>query len=222
MKVSVGLTWMGECWPRRLWGWVTSGWPWNMIAANTWRSVGNVKSTPTSNIYFLQHYIPSPPLGHSQLGASTLSGRCLPKQTRGHEFILVAIHYFTKWVEAASYATITSKHVAKFIKNNIICHYGVLHELISDNGSRFRKEITSLLEEFKIKYHRSSSYRPQTNGVVEAADKNLITIIEKMAENYKDWPKNLPSTLWGYRTSIRSTTGKPPIPWSMAWRQSSR
>ena len=53
----------------------------------------------------------------------------------GHEYILIAIDYFTKWVEAASYAKLTTAKVAKFIRSHIICRYGVPHELISDKGA---------------------------------------------------------------------------------------
>lgn len=69
-------------------------------------------------------------------------GKVTAKASNGHEFILVAIDYFTKWVEAASYAVLTAKKVAQFIKTNIICRYGVPHELISDNGLHFEAEVT--------------------------------------------------------------------------------
>ncbi|XP_077244859.1 uncharacterized protein LOC143884896 isoform X2 [Tasmannia lanceolata] len=137
-------------------------------------------------------------------------GKISPKSSNGHEYILVAIDYFTKWVEAASYAKLTSSSVAKFIRTNIICRYGIPHELISDNGSHFKKEVISLCEEFKIKHHKSSPYRPQTNGAVEAANKNVKIIISKMSETYKDWSNKLPYALWAYRTSIRASTGATP------------
>ncbi|XP_043702827.1 uncharacterized protein LOC122652990 [Telopea speciosissima] len=52
-------------------------------------------------------------------------GKITPKASNGHEFVLVAIDHFTKWVEAQSYAVLTTTKVAKFIKENIICRYGV-------------------------------------------------------------------------------------------------
>ena len=52
-------------------------------------------------------------------------GRIVPKVSNGHEYILVAIDYFTKWVEAASYSMLKAKHVAQFLENNIICWFGV-------------------------------------------------------------------------------------------------
>ena len=61
-------------------------------------------------------------------------GKISPKSSSGHEFILVAIDYFTKWVEATSYAKLNAAKVATFIKSQIICRYGVPHELISDRG----------------------------------------------------------------------------------------
>ena len=57
-------------------------------------------------------------------------GKISPKSSNGHEYILVAIDYFTKWVEAASYARLTVARVAKFIISHIICLYGVPHKLI--------------------------------------------------------------------------------------------
>ena len=56
-----------------------------------------------------------------------------PKASNGHEYILVAIDYFTKWVEAASYKSVTQAAVAWFLKHKIICCYGVPGELITEN-----------------------------------------------------------------------------------------
>ncbi|WKA08774.1 hypothetical protein VitviT2T_026467 [Vitis vinifera] len=67
------------------------------------------------------------------------------KSSSGHEFILVAIDYFTKWVEVASYARLTSAGVASFIRSRIICRYEVPHELISDRRVHFRAEVDTLV-----------------------------------------------------------------------------
>ena len=62
-------------------------------------------------------------------------GEIKPTASNGHRFILVAIDYFTKWVEAASYATVTKNVVARFIQHNLICRYGVPERIITDNGT---------------------------------------------------------------------------------------
>ena len=56
-----------------------------------------------------------------------------PKASNGHEYILVAIDYFRKWVEATSYKSVTQAVVARFLKHNIICLYSMPGELITDN-----------------------------------------------------------------------------------------
>ena len=72
--------------------------------------------------------------------------------SNGHEFILDSIDYFTKWVEAASYKVLNSKKVTQFIQTNIICKYGVPHEIIFDNGLHFKGEIEKLLQQFNIQH----------------------------------------------------------------------
>ena len=65
-------------------------------------------------------------------------GRIAPKASNGHEYIFVAIDYFTKWVDVASYYILKAKHMTRFLENNIICRFGVPQEIISDNGSTLR------------------------------------------------------------------------------------
>ncbi|PKI58586.1 hypothetical protein CRG98_021049 [Punica granatum] len=48
------------------------------------------------------------------------------------------------------------------------------------------------------------------NGAVEAANKNIKRIIEKMTVTYRDWHEMLPFALLAYRTSIRTSTGATP------------
>ena len=77
-------------------------------------------------------------------------GKISSKSSNGHEFILVTIDYFTKWVEAASYARLTLTRLASFIRSHIIYRYGVPHELISDKGVHFRVEVDTLVQRYGI------------------------------------------------------------------------
>ena len=115
--------------------------------------------------------------------------RIAPKALNGHEYILVVIDYFTKWVEATSYSVLKAKHVAQFIKNNIICWYGVPQEIISNNGSHFVGEVQGIMELYNIEHHKSSPYRPQTNEAIEVANKNIKNILAKMMDT-RTGPKN--------------------------------
>ncbi|GJU48061.1 reverse transcriptase domain-containing protein [Tanacetum coccineum] len=53
------------------------------------------------------------------------------------KFLIVAIDYFTKWIEAKAMATITGNQVKKFVWDNIVCHFGLPKEIVSDNGKQF-------------------------------------------------------------------------------------
>ena len=58
----------------------------------------------------------------------------LPKGRCGAQYAVVAVDYFTKWVEAKALASITSMKIKEFVYRNIVCRYGVPHTILSDNG----------------------------------------------------------------------------------------
>nr|XP_027090333.1 uncharacterized protein LOC113711367 [Coffea arabica] len=64
-----------------------------------------------------------------------------PPASNGHRFILVAIEYFTKWVEAESFKHVTKKVVANFLKDHIICRFGVPETLITDNAKNLNNDM---------------------------------------------------------------------------------
>ena len=70
------------------------------------------------------------------------------------------------------------------------------------------KEVCS---QFKIKHHNSAPYRPKMNGAVEAANKNIKRIVEKMIETYKDGHEKLCFALHAYWTVVRTSTGATPF-----------
>ena len=89
-------------------------------------------------------------------------GAIEPKVSNEHHFILVAIDYFTKWVEAASYASMTRSVVVRFIKKEIIYRYGLPRKIITDNGTNLNnKMMKEMCKDFKIQHHNSTPYSPR-------------------------------------------------------------
>ncbi|XP_070024994.1 uncharacterized protein [Nicotiana sylvestris] len=75
-----------------------------------------------------------------------------PSASNGHNFILVTIDYFTKWVETASYRAVTKKIVADFVRDYIVCRFGIPESIITDNGSTLNNNLRkAMYETFKIK-----------------------------------------------------------------------
>ena len=134
------------------------------------------------------------------------------KASNGHRFILVAIDYFTKWVEAASYASVTRSVVIRFIQKEIIYWYGLPRKIITNNATNLNsKMMKEMCEDLKIQHHNSMPYKPKMNGAVEAANKNIKKIVQKMTVSYKDWHEMLPFALHGYQTSMHTSTGATPF-----------
>ena len=147
-------------------------------------------------------------------------GAIEPRASNEHRFILVAIDYFTKWVEVASYASVTRSVVVRFIKKEIIYWYGLPRKIITDNATNLNnKMMKEMCEDFKIQYHNSTPYRPKMNGAVEAANKNIKKIIQKMTMSYKDWHEMLPFALHGYLTSVHThQLGQLHFHWCTEWK----
>ncbi|XP_049399881.1 uncharacterized protein LOC125863966 [Solanum stenotomum] len=109
-----------------------------------------------------------------------------PAASNRHRFILVAIDYFTKWVEANSYKCVTKKVVANFVRNNLICRFGLPDYIITDNGGNLNSQLMKeICEQFKIIHRTSTAYHPQMNGVVEASIKNIKKILRKIIDNHR-------------------------------------
>jgi len=84
-----------------------------------------------------------------------------PAASNGRMFILVAIDYFTKWVKAASYRVVTKKVMADFVRDQIVCRFGILESIITDNGSNLNSDLMkAMCETFKIRHKNSTAYRP--------------------------------------------------------------
>ncbi|MCO5549903.1 hypothetical protein L7F22_003378 [Adiantum nelumboides] len=108
----------------------------------------------------------------------------LPRTTNGKLFILVAEDYMTRSVEVQSIARVNEKTVSKFVYTHICCRFGTPLEIVSDNGPAFRKGLLmEVFEELKISHRHSTPYYPQSNGLVEKANKIIAGIIKKMVES---------------------------------------
>lgn len=121
--------------------------------------------------------------------------------------------YFTKWVEAESYATIRAPDVQKFVWKNIICRHGLPYEIVTDNGSQF---ISAPFENFcalwKIRLSKSTPRNPQGNGQAEATNKTILDGIKKRLDEKKGvWADELDGVLWSHRTTPRRSTGMTPF-----------
>nr|GEX62645.1 reverse transcriptase domain-containing protein [Tanacetum cinerariifolium] len=106
------------------------------------------------------------------------------------KFLIVAMDYFTKWIEAKAVATITGRHVKKFVWDNIVCRFSIPGEIISDNGKQFAE----------------NPFKDCLGEGIEA----------RLGEGNKNWVEELPHVLWAHQTMIKSSHGD--TPFSLTYR----
>ena len=128
----------------------------------------------------------------------------LPTAQDNYKYAVVAVEYFTKWIEAKPLVNITSEAVIKFFWQNVICRFRVPKELTVDNGKQFDSQ---LFREFYLsigtKVMFASVYHPQSNGAVERANGLIFNAIKKCMFGLKKgkWVDELPKVIWSHNTT---------------------
>ncbi|MCO5561815.1 hypothetical protein L7F22_015439 [Adiantum nelumboides] len=140
-------------------------------------------------------------------------GTCPPAYKSHAQYIIVAIDYLTKWVEAKATTKNDAKATAQFLYENIFTRYGLPIEIVSDKGTHFITEvIEQLLDEFMVIHRKSTPYHPQAKDQAESTNKILVTVLTKIvSESRADWDQKLHSALWAYRVAYKTSIDTTPF-----------
>jgi len=82
-------------------------------------------------------YVRRPSLPVTEVGEAP-SSLVTPTSSNGHKFIIIAMDYFTKWVEAMYITHITGRAIAHFLIHYILFRFGVTQTLVTGNGTQLR------------------------------------------------------------------------------------
>jgi hypothetical protein len=137
----------------------------------------------------------------------------LPTTKGQFKYIVVAVDYNTKWVEAEALTLITTERIEHFLWKNIYCRFGTPETIITDNGTQFdNDEIRSFTARNGTKLLYASPAHPQTNGQVEAVNKLIKRTLKKKLDDSKGlWAARLPEVLWSIRTTATEANGETPF-----------
>nr|GEX04188.1 reverse transcriptase domain-containing protein [Tanacetum cinerariifolium] len=130
---------------------------------------------------------------------------------RGNKYILVAIDYLSKWVEAKALPTNDARVVVKILKS-LFARFRTPRAIISDRGTHFcNDQFDKVMLKYGVTHRLSTAYHPQTNGQVEVSNQGLKRILERtVGENRAFWFDKLDDALWAFRTAFKTPIGCTP------------
>nr|GEZ77759.1 reverse transcriptase domain-containing protein [Tanacetum cinerariifolium] len=131
--------------------------------------------------------------------------------SKGNKYILVAVDYLSKWVEAKALPTNDARVVVKFLKS-LFSRFGTPKAIISDRGTHFcNDQFSRVMAKYGVTHRLSTAYHPQTSGQVEVTNRGLKRILERtVRENRTSWSDKLEDTLWAFRTTYKTSIGCTP------------
>ncbi|KAA0048376.1 uncharacterized protein E6C27_scaffold264G00950 [Cucumis melo var. makuwa] len=134
-----------------------------------------------------------------------LVGPITPKSSVGTD-------YFSKWAKVVPLREAKKENIVNFVQTHIIYIYGIPHRIVTDNGRQFANTLMEkLCEKFNFKQYKSSMYNAAANGLAEAFNKTLCSLLKKVVSKTKrDWQEKIGEALWAYRTTHRTPTGVTP------------
>ncbi|GJZ04560.1 reverse transcriptase domain-containing protein [Tanacetum coccineum] len=131
--------------------------------------------------------------------------------SRGNKYILVAVDYLSKWVEAKALPTNDARVVCKFLKS-LFARFGAPRAIISDRGTHFcNDQFAKVMLKYGVTHRLFTAYHPQTSGQVEVSNRGLKRILERtVGKNCASWSDKLDDALWAFRTAYKTPIGCTP------------
>jgi hypothetical protein len=139
-------------------------------------------------------------------------GEIHPSSSNVHQFVLVAIDYFTKWTKVVALKNMTHKEIIEFITEHTIHRVGIPQTLTMNQGTSFMsKEVHEFGELYKIKLLNYSQYYAQTNGYAESSNTTLISLIKRRYLIILGICIRFCEALWAHRISKHRATKVSPF-----------
>jgi hypothetical protein len=131
---------------------------------------------------------------------------------QGYRYIVQARCSLTAWPEWRALRKETGRTIGSFIFEEILCRWGAVEELVTDNGSAYVAALDWLADKYGIRHIRISAYNSQANGIVERQHRTIRDSIFKACEGKESrWPTVAPHVFWADRATTRKSTGYSPF-----------
>ncbi|MCP4488503.1 MAG: transposase family protein, partial [Gammaproteobacteria bacterium] len=147
--------------------------------------------------------IPEAPM--DRIGMDVLK---LPMSEEGHNYLLVLQDYLTKYLFAYPIERETAEVIARVLVSDFFKSFGLPRELLTDRGSAFISNLFHELEKlYQIDHLFTTSCHPQTDGMVERANRTIIASMAKLLADFGGlWEDLLGPFVFGYNMTLHAST----------------
>ncbi|GBE78905.1 hypothetical protein SCP_0201020 [Sparassis crispa] len=132
-------------------------------------------------------------------------------KAQGYQYIVQAHCSLSAWPEWRMLKTKTGRTLGAFIFEEILCHWGGLEEIVTDNGTPFVVALDWLSHRYHINHIRISAYNSKANGIVERPHRTIRDSLVKACNgDITKWPSYAPHVFWADCVTTRKSTGHSP------------
>ena len=138
-----------------------------------------------------------------------MAGPIKPESHRGHEYIMIAIEHFSKWMVAVPIPDKTADSVAYAFLHHVLARFGACAEVLTDNGAEFQGAFAELLLRSYIDHRTTSPQHPQADGLAERAVQTVKSALRKLqaaGRSQESWDEDVAWVTLGYNCSVQEST----------------
>ncbi|GLB43661.1 putative integrase core domain containing protein [Lyophyllum shimeji] len=131
--------------------------------------------------------------------------------SHGYAYIVQGRCSLAHWPEWRALRKENHKTIGEWLFEDIICRWGGLREIVTDNGPAFIKAVAYLAKKYHINFIRISGYNSRANGLVERPHFDVRQALFKAVDGVeRRWFTGAYSVFWSERVTIRKRMGCSP------------
>jgi len=132
----------------------------------------------------------------------------------GYRYIVQGPLLVTAWPEWRALRVETGRTLAAFIFEELLCRWGAMEEIVTDNGAAFMAALEVLADRYGIRHIQISAYNSRANGVVERQHRTIReSLVKGLRRQHSKVASLAPHAFWADRVTTRRSTATSPSSW---------
>jgi Integrase zinc binding domain/Integrase core domain len=131
--------------------------------------------------------------------------------SHGFKYIVDLRDDLSGWLEAIMLQKATSKNIAKFLFEDVMCRFGCILQLTTDNGSEFEGIVQVMADKYNVPIVCTAPYHPEANGMIEQHHQTWIgSLFVACKGNLSHWSHYFHACMWADQVTTKQTTSHTP------------